>query len=297
LKTDGTSYLEESTQVSDESVKVTPELAYVCGVLLGDGCISGGQVGMNNSSCEFGGEFARTLRIVAQQYLGHDVHVGDSDILPENENQAPRWRWVCCDPDLYNMFRNFNKKGKESGTVMNDPILQAVIHSEHIGMFLRGLYDSEGSVYASGEVAIRMSDEWCLHLIRELLSKSGIKYDKLSSPKSNGRRKDGGPCKSTRRFHISTKHDNLIKFRDKVGFTIYTKKQRLDDAIKYGVHHPKIRENTPPSRGALARVNGKYTKRGLLPKYDLSKYNIPITQPIPFDFIKVPHVDNRRDSE
>lgn len=195
-----------------------PELAYIIGVKMGDASMSVNKrysymIKLRVTDKEFAEEFSMCLSVI----LGRS---------------APRVKW--------------HEKTHAWHTQLSSLLLQSFLRQdlahltpsiEHCRLckaaFLRGFFDSEGSVIAR-RLTVYNGDLDKLELVRRLLLSLGIK---TTGP--HLRREGGGMISiKGRLYHVNknqysvyVRTESLKAFRDRVGFTIARKKERIHNAV------------------------------------------------------------------
>jgi intein-encoded DNA endonuclease-like protein len=200
-----------------------PELAYVIGVSLGDGSTSSNRnyshmIKLRVIDREFASEFARCLGVllcrsppgVKRREKTHSWYTGVSSLL---------------------LQRFLRQELKD--------LIPTVSHCDDCkAAFLKGFYDSEGSIrkrhlfFYNGEL-----DK--LELVCKLLGSLGIE---TTGPHLRGE-KGGMVSIKGHMYHVNknqysvyVRATSLTAFRDKVGFTLKRKQDRLENAVR-----PKVR--------------------------------------------------------
>lgn len=214
-----------------DHLEACEELAYVIGVVAGDGyvCMKGNvwkgyrerRIGMKARDEDFVEEFARCLTAV----LGRPP-------VPVNKTWS--------DDALY--YRA-EVKSKTLHDLLQKPIdvekiRRFVEHCDRCrGAFLRGFFDSEGCVTKSGVISIVNSDFRLLQYTRELLAHFGIAS---SEPIPRGAKGTVFIRRNRRRIYLRKseiyfvcipREDNM-KFHQHIGFTIKRKQKTLEDYLR-----------------------------------------------------------------
>lgn len=192
----------------------SPELSYVIGAVLGDGNLSKQRlIRLRVTDRDFAEEFARCLRVV----LCKDGFIQIRPLFPSK-----------------NSFKGYSGKLQYEVRI-NSVILYSFLSQTQENLrritdkfpveFLRGFYDSEGSItiwHNGGRAHLSLSNmkrdiiEYSQELLCSLDIKSDISVCKI--PKSSN---------SYFRLTVSSKKD-VIKFRELVGFSIARKQQVLE---------------------------------------------------------------------
>ena len=219
-------------------LRPSPELAYIIGVVLGDGyAYSTGNykkiIGLRARDEEFVREFARCLARV----LGREVKVR---FWEERKLFVAR----ACSAPLYELLR------KPADLDRLRPFIE---HCDMcVAAFLRGFFDSEGFVHKDGLIYICNTDAGLLSYVAKLLERLGIKTTRgpyLNSP-------EGRPFYDPRTgktyerkrncytLQIRT-HYNLAYYQ-RVGFMIARKRQKIEEYLKRRLGHPPLPQLSSP---------------------------------------------------
>lgn len=172
--------------MSNKTNLESPIMPYVLGVLLGDGCVyrsgKGCYVVLACIDRSFAEEFSNALKQV-----GHNVNVSGPfsrgwRVFPNGKFSHPRpqYKVLTSSKAIYGWFQQFNPKTnpdwlKNLGAYIKTP--------EKIRLFLKGLYESEGSVAdvskynKTNKLRIHFYNKnmRLLELIYQLLAKEGYK--------------------------------------------------------------------------------------------------------------------------
>lgn len=226
----------------------SPELSYVVGAVLGDGCLfysRGYWIQLVVKDREFVDYFSQCLakllkRKEAYPLFERNDNNGQSKMYGVRVASKLFWSWL----KEWEVHKNVIESNPES--------------------FLRGLYDSEGSIckYREKEhlaIILANTKRELLELAKNLLKKLGIDSRIYAI---NDRRKNHKICYRL----VITSKDNLLLFYDKVGFTIKRKQQRLENLARtirelraYGIDDRRARWR--PSGEELHEL---YWNKGLL---------------------------------
>jgi len=222
----------------------SPELAYVIGAVLGDGYAYSGtnqdkRIGLNAMDEEFVGEFARCLTKV----LRRPVRVW---FWKERRLFMARARSAA----LYRLLR------KPADMKRLRPYIEHC--DDCAAAFLRGFFDSEGSVREDGEISIVNTDLGMLRYVRRLLGRLGIEVrgPRLQKPKGTptyfpGRRK---AYKKKDCFVMRIRKHCNPTYYQRVGFTITRKRRRLEKYLEKRLGRKPLPQTFSPSHLYL---NGK----------------------------------------
>jgi len=204
-----------------DSLKPSEELAYVIGVIAGDGYVflrnGRGVIGVRAKDLKFIKEFARCIAKVLGRKIPKTRFQKDGTFVVE-----------VCSKTLYELLKK---------PIDIDRIRQYVGHCVRcICTFLRGFFDSEGGIFGNGKIRVYNSDKSLLEYIKDLLGRLGIK---TTGPKISV--KAGTPCKSPKTYKIFfARKDNYylyvcaesrLRFYELIGFTIKRKQQRLEEYL------------------------------------------------------------------
>jgi len=198
-----------------------PELAYVIGVVLGDGfCTHTNRsypIGLRAKDKEFVEEFARCLSIIIRRPL----KVGLDKRRLHYVRTSSR--------ELYELLR------KPADMERLKPFVE---HCEEcMAAFLRGFIDSEGHIDSHRVIYVFNTDIELLQYVRELLGVLGIQSTELrlhneagsSFRDPNGQDKTWKRRKTVYQFQIRAKCN--LTFYQKIGLTIHRKRRRLEEYV------------------------------------------------------------------
>jgi len=203
-------------------LRPSEELAYVIGAVLGDGCVSNPRkndyiILLQVKDLEFAEEFGRCI--------GHVLGRNPPKPRPvKNGTFAVQ----VCSRTLYELLKK---------PIDIDRIRQYVEHCIRcICAFLRGFFDSEGTVCGCGKIRVHNTDESLLEYVKELLYRLGIKttgptlYSKAGTPIKNHKT---GKTYFTRkhRHYLYICTESRLRFYELIGFTIKRKQRRLEEYL------------------------------------------------------------------
>ena len=210
-------------------LRPSPELAYVIGVVLGDGyaCSTGNYkkiIGLRARDEEFVREFARCLARV----LGREVKVR---FWEERKLFVAR----ACSAPLYELLR------KPADLDRLRPFIE---HCDMcVAAFLRGFFDSEGLVKENGHISVTNTDLELLRYIGRLFGRLGIditgdprladRREKLYDPRTGKVYKKRRDC-----YVLRIRTCCNLTYYQRVGFTITRKRRRLEKYLKK--HHTPL---------------------------------------------------------
>lgn len=215
----------------------SPELAYVIGAVLGDGTAThdgnyGKVIALKAKDEEFVREFARCLTKV----LGR-------------ENPVKVRFWKTCglfvararSAALYRLLRK---------PADIDKLRSYIEHCDDcVAAFLRGFFDSEGTISGHGEISIVNTDLGMIRYVRRLLGRLGIEVrgPRLQKPK-------GTPMYFPGRREAYKKRDCFVMrirkhcnptYYQRVGFTITRKRRRLEKYLEKRLDHVPLPQLSP----------------------------------------------------
>ena len=196
-----------------------PELSYVIGVLLGDGTTSSNRnhshmIKLRVIDREFAAEFSRCLGVLLCR-----------DPPPVKWREGTR-SWYTGVSSLL-LQKSLRQELKD--------LVPTISHCDDCkGAFLKGFYDSEGSV-SKRRLLLFNGELGKLELVRSLL---GTLHIKTTGP--HLRKEKGGMVSikghsyhvNKNQYYVYMRTTSLLAFRDKVGFIITRKKERLERAVK-----------------------------------------------------------------
>jgi len=199
------------------NLEPSKSLAYVLGVIEGDGCVTKNDrhyyIRLNVIDKDFADEFECHLRNIGftkiQRYIRKSKSVNRKDLHVVNVYSKYFYEW----------YWNLNKY--ESYLKMFNS------NHEYIAMFLKGIFDSEGCVYLdcrknrkpqSTTITISNTDIKLINLCCNFLDILCIEYN-IKSRKRNNNLKD--------MYDISIKPYNFNDFKDKIGTSIKRKYDKM----------------------------------------------------------------------
>jgi len=202
-------------QVLKSMIKPNFQLGYVLGALNGDGAINYMGASLEVTDLDFVDYFTEQLTIIYPYKIGHNKR---------NRGKNRKLTYVV---SIYS--RSYGKFLKEYNLKLIS------LKSENFKRgFLKGFYDSEGSVRASNldnkkitkrEISFVQKSFDTINLISVLLKQFNISH-KINSHIGSGFNKEG------KYYTISIYgFDNLLIFKNKIGFSINRKSKILDLAI------------------------------------------------------------------
>lgn len=215
--------------------KLSPELGYIRGVLIGDGYVS-------------------IKRSGTKGYVG--LEVKDKDFAQTFCDRLEKWSGMKArfsfnkNKGLYTV-KLFSLRAAEFLKDFN--ILDLINANEEVKVnFLRGIFDSEGNVSGSNLnmprrstrfVALYNTDEELIRLVKVLLESLGIKVQHIDKRIKSGFTEHTVEL----RLRIGGKR-NLEMFKNKIGFSIERKNKKLQEILdSYGTNPKSIYYNTSPT--------------------------------------------------
>jgi len=203
-------------------------LSYVIGVYCGDGSVSDSYA--SNTRC---GRIRLTAtdKDFVEEFRKHLVRV----IRPRYDGAYPIWKE---EPRAKIRQTTYGVTGYSTvlGTFLKENIeKQKECVLNYPSGFLKGLFDSEGSL-GRGEIYCEMTERDVLKWTQKILDKLGIKSS-IRNHRREGREvslpngQKSTTTKTTYRLEIFSK-SNLIKFKNKVGFSIKRKQSTLNQIVE-----------------------------------------------------------------
>ena len=155
------------------NLELSIELAYILGVIEGDGCVSRDRIVLSAIDKDFVDEFERNLRAIGIKKITRGI--------VEKSKKNPKWKdqyEVCAfSLDFVEWYEGLNKYD-EYVRMFGDS-------EEMMCAFLRGTFDSEGTVYVkynnfgdviSGEISFCNTNKGLIDLCCLFLDRLGIRY-------------------------------------------------------------------------------------------------------------------------
>jgi len=204
-----------------ELLKTSEDLGYVIGVCLGDGYAyensSGYIIGLKANDKEFVEKFGRCLGNV----------LGRKPIRPWK--YAGRYLAEANSKTLHELLRKPVDLKRIKRYVEHCPKCTAA--------FLRGLFDSEGSVNKNGYITLYNTDYDLLVYAQKLLRRFGIESTgpwpstqrgkTIHNPRTGKQYKTNATC-----YYIYIRAESLPKFYHYIGFTVRRKQKRLEEHLR-----------------------------------------------------------------
>jgi intein-encoded DNA endonuclease-like protein len=198
--------------------QLTPELAYILGVIKGDGCLCKSRRHSLRGACfdyvlvlgvtdrEFAEYFAKQVTkwsgFTLYMYVRRQLGKGPKDIF------CVRLR----SKDVYKFLNDFDLNKLK------------IASDEAKSQFLKGFYDSEGSVNTRSKmIHVGVVDKETILLVRSLLSSLGITFGGLLEKKLQ---------KLTFYYFIIASTQSLLLFRNLIGFSIERKQESLNTCLR-----------------------------------------------------------------
>jgi intein-encoded DNA endonuclease-like protein len=187
-----------------------PDKAYILGVLCGDACLMDRFVRLEIRHDEdFIAKFTRCFDEVYGLKYKYGYYVPKKTFVAQINSTL-----IAQDLARYGNFRTRNWEVPEE--------IMAGNNEKCVGMFLRGFYDSEGSSSSRSSITCSSVNERGLKQVKELLRMLGI--ESTLRPQQKGRY-----------FVLYIFRKERFKlFREKVGFTIKRKLDKLDETLNTG---------------------------------------------------------------
>ena len=215
-------------------LRPSPELAYVIGVVLGDGC-----------ACRHGDKYMIVLRAKDMEFVEEFARCLSNVIERPVKTRLDKRR------GLYHARASCKELYKILKKPVDSERLRPYVehYQECISAFLRGFFDTEGCVREDGHICVINTDLALLTYVKELLGRLGVETTGIqlhhatgtvfSAPDGNGetrtRRKD------VYRLRISKKSNHI--FLQRIGLTIHRKRRRLEEHVR---RQQKTTKPAPP---------------------------------------------------
>jgi len=212
--------------------KLTAERAYIFGVMCGDGCVFSGMANKNKWKYK---NYIVYLAVKDRDFIDEFVRCIDNTygVIPslylrERNKFNKKWSdiWIAriTRKEVYRDLSHY-KFGTEDWRIPKEVI--KCDNEKIIGSFLKGFYDSEGSVLKgprSFNIVVYSNNLKGLLEIKYLLKKLGINSCKMM--------KDKRIHRNPSFFFAILKKKNLEVFLNKVGFAIQRKQNKLKEHLK-----------------------------------------------------------------
>ena len=203
-------------KLNKESKVLSPELAYILGVMYGDGHFGKGQIRLGTKDKEFIDYFVD----VVEKWCGKRASISEM-----KKNEKPYFEcyltWKSAKEFIVDLIKEREEVPK---TVINSK------NKKIKSMFIKGFYDSEGSIIDNpkGKVIRGYNTKIIiLNQIKKMMVELGFNESRTILRKHDNRSKN----KPVYAIIISTK-EGFKRFYDLIGFTINRKQQILDNWIE-----------------------------------------------------------------
>lgn len=210
-------------------LKQCPELSYALGVLFGDGCLS-----INQSKQEY----RLRLESIDKEFV-EKFSASLSELLGKEKNYAvcKTKRGMYSTQVRSKQLYHFVKSIKQDFEKVK-PFIE-----KHPAEFIRGLADSEGctsisagKLFRVGVIVAVSTNFTLLAYVKELLYSFGIKSNLYLSHKKGLTDSIINERKITRTKNLYSltiaRSNDVVKFCEKIGFSIMRKQQKLEEAIR-----------------------------------------------------------------
>lgn len=242
-----------------KSKKLSPELAYILGVIEGDGYL--GKVkrhSLNGENYDYilvlsvtDKDFRDYFILQLENWSGFGVYKSKNPQLGKGTKDVYRARLRS--KDMYEFLKSYDiNKLKESS-------------DEIKAMFLKGFFDSEGHVtrkQKNGQITVGVVNYSIIHLVRALLESLEIKIGSLNEKALID--------KKYYYFSIAS-IESLQKFRDKIGFSIKRKQDRLINILNNSTSYNEIIRKKEQYQNNKNKVYSIISKNQGICIYEISK--------------------------
>lgn len=198
--------------------KLSKELAYVLGVVYGDGHVSvkQGRVILGATDFDFVSNFKSTLG----KWSGFKTRFFKRIQKPDRYIKNRKVQWVTYIDSI------------EASRFLDSFDLNLLLDAreEIKSAFLKGFFDSEGSVSKKSSVVVYNTDEKILKFVEKLLKSLDIYTDlHYKRVKSFDRKKD------IDYFWLHINKDNRLNYYNKIGFSIQRKQDMLQNLVNHNL--------------------------------------------------------------
>jgi intein-encoded DNA endonuclease-like protein len=193
--------------------KISLELGYILGVIYGDGCISVKQRRVILSAVDY--DFVLTFRKALEKWGGFRTKFYSRKIKTDSIIKNRKLQWVAYIDSLEaaKFLKNFD---------INNLLIP---HKKIRYAFLRGFFDSEGSIDKDNTILAYNTNKKLVYFAQKLLNSvkitSRIKSYKVKN--MNGKEIDY--------YHLKIDKDDRLDFFNKIGFSIERKQCKLRNYI------------------------------------------------------------------
>jgi len=199
---------------------MTTDLAYIIGVIFGDGCIFSQTRGKFGNRSRYGIQITESEEFLMQVVSPKLKHIFGIQSLSLVKGDGDWYSLILHSKVVHTFLKNVIKipDGRKKWKLIIPQLVRQ--NSELTGAFLRGLFDTDGGIskVSSTKPALSLSqaDDRFLEEVKKMLIKLGISF--------------GGPYKSgSHRGHELKSYNakTIKKFQHELGFRHPVKKQRL----------------------------------------------------------------------
>jgi intein-encoded DNA endonuclease-like protein len=241
---------------------ISSDLGYILGAVVGDGFINDSSIGMNIKDKDFALSFKEAFEREFKKEGKLHFYNG-------------LWRIIFHSVELVKSFRNF-----DTINLVNKG------NKEVKGAFLRGFFDSEGSVYlriirgkgiSSRRIEISNKNYELLSFCKNLLEGLEIKTREIEKRIRKERMLKNRilPVSEYFRFTLKEDKNNFLRFRNLVGFSINRKQEKLEAIINSYLTY-RSKWGNLKNEVLEFRKNNRYTevrkKFNFLPKSTINRW-------------------------
>lgn len=226
-----------------KSKKLSIELAYILGVFLGDGSITGNRsIVLATTDEDFAKEFMKNMK----RWSGIESSMKQlpgkiSNFYGRLYESKSSWLASTHSVEIVNFLKNFDLSSIKSAS------------SGIKAAFLRGLFDSDGSITRTRNVVtlqLTNTNKMLINLVFRLMKDLGFEDIRITKEKARFSSKIVYRIRTGRKY-------NILLFYKKVGFSIKRKQSKLREIVKF------LNENVKKSRWnkkELLFLRGNYQK-------------------------------------
>ena len=210
-------------------IKLSPGLAYFVGFIAGDSSLSQKKIEKNSTAIRFSNnDLKRKYIELVRKLFGKEV-----EVTPALEKRAQDFRFG--NRAIFKLLKGLGIQKPEKLFIPRE----IVCNKELVTAYLRGLFDTNGSVYdrrshgggKRGEIELITIYREFAEQIQNTLFRLGIPaYIREREPRITGQ--NGKSIKSRKQYRISiTQNAAISRFAELVGFSVQRKKEKLGKIV------------------------------------------------------------------
>ena len=236
--------------------KLDEDLAFLMGALLAEGTFGKQNVEFCNTHGDFADAFEQTWHRVFP-----DCHLHIFERQPVSYGRKPFLQMQVVSQQVMAFLNSLGLRGRSADRTIPGPILRSP--ESVVAAFLRGLFEGDGAVERSGRSVLRIclsaSNRGMLRQAQALLLRFGIAAT-IQHDKTRGQY----------RLYIQGR-DNLIAFRDRIGFISAVKQDALARVIELNTGSALSKSDFVPYLAEYVRTSARRGQREWLAKHNFDR--------------------------